>query len=808
MRRTPFFVLFVVFTLALGIGANTTVFTVINTLILNPLPVPDSAGLYSLGLSKNRTTGKNGPLGGISYADFKDYRSRGDAFQSLAAYTSPRLLTWQTGKSSQRVFAEMVTGNYFSTLGLTPVRGRVFLPEEDSVAGAHPVAVLNYGTWQTRFGAVADIVGRTVRLNNMEFSIIGVAPPGFIGINALFGPDLWIPASMSQALLPSEMDGVLTNRAKAMFQGVGRLKPGSTPGAAQANLAVTSAALASEYPDTDKEFSAVLQPIRDALFASASTGTPSIVYATIALLVVAALVLLIACSNVANLLLARAASRQHEISIRLALGASRSRLIRQLLTESVLLALLSGAAGFVVAYGGLRLLFGALPAAANFVAPKLDATVLLFSLFVSVVAGLLFGIIPALKTSHAGVAEALKEEARTVGASRRKITVANVLLISQIAFSFLLLVTAVLFLRSLGSAYRFDPGFQTAHLAVLMTSPGQAGYSRPQSKTFYREAQSRIAHLPGVASLSWASNLPLWARAMNGLRVEGHQERSKSDVLSAIVNTVDLNYFGTAGVAIVNGRNFNSSDRDTSTPVAIVNQMFVRDFWPGGAAIGRRIQIPGEQTMRQIVGVARTANYTTWAEPPQLCVYVPLEQHFSDSMILYVRTKGDPRPLLTPIEQAARNVGPQLFLGDIRSGSQIVDGGLFQAKMGVAMLSVFGFLALVLASIGLYGLMAYSVSRRKREIGLRMALGAARGAVLKLVLRQGMTLVSSGLVIGFAAAVLTGRLLSGMLYGIGGSDPESMAAAALVLLVAAFLACYLPARRASRVDPLVALRDE
>jgi macrolide transport system ATP-binding/permease protein len=807
MRKSPMFVLVVVLTLGLGIGANTTVFTLINTLILNPLPVSDSSGLVAVGAAKMESTSKPGLPLPISFADLKDYQARNEVFHSLAGYTSPRILTWQADSASKRMFGELVTGNYFSTLGLRPARGRFFLPEEDGTPGAHPVAVMSYATWQASFGSAADIVGKTLRINNIVFTVVGVAPPRFIGVNALFGPDFWIPAAMAEQLLPSEMQNAFSDRGKLIFQGMGRFEPGISQAKAQADLATIAANLAQEYPAADQGRTARVIPIREVLFASAGSGSSSILFASAGLLIVVGIVLLIACSNVANLLLARSAVRQQEMAVRLAMGASQRRLVRQLLTESMFLGALSGGVGLFIGYAGLQLLFGALPSGANFVRPKLDMTVFIFALAVSLATGLLFGIIPAFKASRASVAETLKEEARTTGRSRSRVTLANVLLVGQVAFSFLLLVTAALFLRSIQRAYAIDPGFQTNHLAIFMTNPGQAGYRKPQTKAFYKDARERVARVPGVESVSWASNIPLWARTVNGLEVEGRQQRSQADKLTTIVNTVDVNYFETAGVEIVKGREFTNMDLETSIPVAIVNEKMAHDYWPGEDALGKRIRLPGETQMRQIVGVARTANYSTWAEPPQLCVYRPLEQNFSDAMTLYVRSKGDPQQILMPVQREVRAAGPQILVGDIRTGHQIIDGGLFQAKVGVVLLSVFGLLALGLASIGLYGIMAYSVSQRKREIGLRMALGAAQASVLRLILKQGMSLVVTGVSIGFVAALFVGRLLSKMLYGVSASDPISVAGAVVVLLAVALLACYLPARWASRVDPLVALRE-
>jgi predicted permease len=807
MRRSPMFVLFVVLTLSLGIGANTTVFTVINTLVLNPLPAPNPSGLVSIATAEGDGASKSTPPKPLPYADLKDYQEKNLVFSSLAGYTSPRVVTLQKDGASQGMFCELVTGNYFSTLGLKPAAGRFFSTEEDGSPGAHPVAVLNYGTWQSRFAGAADIVGRTLRLNSGVFTIVGVAPARFIGLNAIMGPDVWVPSTMAEQLLSNEMHNALSDREKTVFQGVGRLKPGVSQMEAQANLATIASDLAREYPATNDRRKVTVRPIREALFASAGGSSSPVFFASGVLLMVVGIVLLIACSNVANLLLARAAARRQEIAVRLAMGASRQRLVRQLLTESVLLGLLSGAVGLLIGYVGLHFLFAMLPSASNFIAPKFDGNVFIFALVISLATGFIFGTIPAFKASREDVGETLKEEARTTGRGRRRVTLANALLVGQVAFSFLLLMTAALFLRSIQRAYQIDPGFQTEHLVTLMANPGQAGYGKSQTKAFYKEARERVANIPGVASASWSSNLPLWSRTVNGLQVEGRQQRSQADKITAVLTTVALDYFETAGVTIDRGRVFTQVDQENSAPVAIVNEKMAHDFWPGEDALGKRVQVPGEKQMRQIVGVARNANYSAWAEPPQLCVYVPLEQSYSDAMVLYVRSKGDPKDVLIPAEREVQAAAPQILVNAPRTGRELVDGGLFQAKVGVMLLSVFGLLALGLASIGLYGILTYSVNQRKREIGLRMALGAAQASVLRLILKQGMMLVLIGVLIGLGASALVERLLSRMLYGVSAGDAVSVIAAASIMLGVALVACYLPARWASRVDPLVALRE-
>ena len=811
MRKNLVFVLVVVLTLALGIGANTTVFTVINTLLLNPLPVQQPSELMAVAAGETKSSSKSNVPLPLSYANLKDYRERNQVFSALAGYTSPRVATWQATGAPQRMFVELVTGDYFATLGLRPAAGRFFSPEEDSIPGGHAIAVINYATWQSRFGGANSVVGKTLRLNNVVFTVIGVAPPGFIGVNAIFGPDLWIPSAMAEQLLPGEMQKVLDERNKAVFQGVGRLKPGVSRAQAQANIATIASALARQYPEANEGRTATVRPIAEAILSSDNSGTgrSPILFGSAVLLAVVGIILLIACSNVANLLLARSAARRQEIGVRLAMGASRGRLVRQLLTESVFLSLVSGVFGLWIGSAGLQFLWSFRPAevAANLVAPKLDATVFIFALILSLLTGLIFGSLPALRASRTSVMEVLKEDGRTAGRSRRRVTVANALLVGQVAFSFLSLVTAALFLRSISHAYDLDPGFQTRHLAVLMTNPGQAGYGKAQTNAFYLQTRERVAALPGVESASWASNLPLWNRIVNGLEVEGREPRSKTDTITTVMNTVDPGYFATAGIAILRGRDFTMMDQERSTPVAIVNLKLAQDYWPGQQPLGKHVQLLGERSRRQVIGVVKTANYSALAEPAQPCVYVPLKQNFSDAMVLYVRSKGDPQQILLPVQREVRAVGPQILADDVRTGRKIIDQALFGAKLGVGLLSVFGLLALGLASIGLYGVMAYSVNLRRREIGVRMALGAARERVLGLILRQGMSLVLAGVLIGLVASLAVNRLLVRMLYGVGASDPASIGGAAGVLLLVALGACYLPARSASRLDPLETLRE-
>jgi predicted permease len=803
LRSNPLFVLVVVATLGLGIGANTTVFTVLNAVILSPLSVRAPSELVAVASVASTGGTQGNALLPLSHPNFTDYQAQNSVFSGLAGYTTKRALTWEAQGSSQPFLSEFVTSNYFQVMGVGAAMGRTFGSEADAVGGPEAVAVVNYGTWQTRFGAAADIVGRQLRINNVVVTVVGVAPQGFIGVNGVVGPELWLPFAASERLLPNETRTAVNDRSTPLFQGVARVRPGVTRAQAHANIAALAATLAREYPAANEGHTIAVRPIGDVLFGRTST---MVRFAGAVLAMVAGIVLLIACSNVANLLLARFAARQQEMAVRMALGASRGRLVRQLLTENVCLGMLSGCVGLLIAYFAMQLLAKSLPATGILTTSRLDGAVLLFTFVMSVAAGFIFGVIPALSMTRIGLSGVLNE-VRTAGRSLRRVTVANALLVGQVALSFLLLVTAALFLRSIQQAYEIDPGFDAEPLAVFITNPGQAGYEEAQTKAFYGDVADRVGRLPGVNSVAWASNMPLFASPLPGLQIEDRPRQSPTDNWTTIVNIVSPGYFQTSGVAIESGRAFTEFDRSTSLPVAIVNEKLAEDYWPGEDALGKRVQMPGEKQMRQIVGIARTANYSSWGEPPQLCVYVPMEQNHLPAMTLYVRSNGDPEQTVESVRREIHAAGPRVLVSGVRTGRQVIDGSLFQARIGVALLSVFGVLALGLASIGLSGILAYAVNQRQREIGLRMALGATQPSLLRMIVKQGMSLVVMGLAIGFGGALLVGRVLSRMLFGVGGNDLVSIAGAAVVLCAVALVACYLPARWATRVDPLVALRQ-
>ncbi len=809
LRKSPAFTFTAILSLALGIGANTAVFTVVNGVFLNPLPIENAAGLVSVHTLDATPGTRSNNLLPMSYLNLKDIREQNQVFTGLAGFSSPMPfgLAKGTAAAPERAFGELVTGNYFDVLGVHPAVGRFFVPEEDSTPGTHPVVVLGNGIWQDRFGGDASLVGQTLRINNIVFTVIGIAPPGFKGVNAVFGPDFWIPTMMADQVFPSGSRSMLRERSNLAFRVAGRLKPGVSRAKAEANLKTIASALEREYPESNQGRSVALRPIADAAF-TPGTREPAM-FGGAVLMAIVGLVLLIACSNVANLLLARAAGRRQEMAVRLALGASRTRLIRQLLTESVVLALASGIAGMAIAREGIVLLNSFRPAEVtrNLAAAQFDPAVFVFALLISVATGLIFGIVPAFESTRPDIAETLKQETRGAGRSRSRISFGNALLVGQVAFSLVALITAGLCLRSIQHAYSIDPGFETRKLALIITNPGQAGYDQARSEQFYREARERVSRVPGIVSMSWASNLPFWASPSRSILIEGQEQRGKANPIMTVVNTVDLDYFRTLGIPITEGRDFSGYDRAGSVPVAIINETMAARFWPHQNPIGKRFEFSGDTFFRVIAGVAKTANYQSLGEAPQICVYIPLRQNFAAGMVLYARTEADPSTALSALQRELRGIDPQIPIEDVRTGRKVIDQALWGAKLGAGLLSIFGFLALGLASIGLYGMMAYSVSQRRREIGLRMALGAEQSGVLALVLRQGMQLVAIGVAVGIAVSLLADRALSTLLFGVSPLDPVSLGTASLVLLLVALAACYLPARRASRVDPLLALRD-
>lgn len=807
LARTPAFAAAAILSLALGIGANTTMFTLVSTLFLNPLPVEKSAELLAINTLDTRNTTGWGNILPLSYPNLIDIRDQNQSFERLAGYSSVLGLSLSVDDGEpERIFCNLVTAGYFPLLGIRPAAGRFFRPEEEQTPGTHPVAVIGHGLWQRRFAGAPDIVGRTIRLNSHDFTIVGIAPRGFLGITTMIGPEIWLPAMMASHVLPSESGNWLTDRAALTFQGVGRLKPGVTQAQADANLAALASALAKAYPTSNEGRGLSVLPITEAtIFPGARQG---LLFGSLVLMSIVGLVLLIACSNVANLLLARASSRQQELATRLALGAGRTRLVRQMLTESLIIALAGGALGLLLALWGKTILWSFRPAAVahNFVSLHLDERVLLFALVLSLVTGAIFGVLPALRASRPDLVESLKD-GRTVGGARRGGRLRQGLVIAQVTLSLVALAIAALFLRGIQHAARLDPGFDASRLAVLSVNPAQAGFDRARTDQFYRDVRDRLTGVGGIESVTWAKNLPLWAQIYRGILVDDQPREKGRNATLTLVNTVDLGYFSTLGVPITRGRDFTDADRAGAAPVVIINDTMAARYWPNQDPVGRRVRFDDREVAYEVIGVVRTTTYQMLGEAPQPCLFLPLRQNASDALVLYVRASGDPAPALALAQRTIRGLGAEV---PIEFPSRVRDlfwNSLWMVQFAAGLLAVFGLIALGLASVGIYGVMAYAVTERRREIGLRMALGARPSDVRRLVVRQGMTMALIGLALGAALALLAARALGSMLFGLSAADPVSFLGAAAVLATVALVASLLPAYRASRLDPLRALRE-
>jgi len=551
--RTPAFTVAAIVSLALGIGANTTIFTLLNTLFLNPLPVARPSELVAVLTVASRNATQFGNLLPLSYPNLKDFRERNSVLADLAGYSPPLPLSLTTAREPQRVFAQLVTASYFDVLGVRPAAGRFFMPDENRTPGTHPVAVIGHGLWQRRFGRRPDAIGLTIELNRLTFTIVGVAPEGFKGVTSMFGPDLWVPAMMSPPLQPRQAGSWLDERAAVVFSTAGRLKPGVTIAQAEANLKTIARALEQEYPGPNAGRNVTVMPLTETTIFPGMRGM--LMLAGGVLMTIVGLVLLIACSNVANLLLARAAARRQEIAMRIALGATRVRLMRQLVTESLVLGTAAGALGFVFGIWGRDLLWSARPAvvANNFVELKIDTHVLVFTLILSLVTGVVFGIVPALRASRADLVGALKLEP-LFAASRRRLSLANALVVGQVALSLVSLITAALFLRSLQRAHAVDLGYETGSVAVVSVNLAQGGYDEVRGRQFARDVRDRVALVPGISAVSWSTNLPLWANLYRRISIEGQEPTRPADAPLAVVVTVDLDYFKVLGLGVTRGR--------------------------------------------------------------------------------------------------------------------------------------------------------------------------------------------------------------------------------------------------------------
>jgi macrolide transport system ATP-binding/permease protein len=799
LLKQPGFTLIAALTLALGIGANTAIFSVVNALLLRPpAGVEQAERLVSV-------TSEGSSLG-PSYPDYIDYRDRNTTFAGLAVF-SPTTLHLGAGGEAERIPATLVSGNYFTVLGVKTARGRTLITDDDTAPGANPVTVISDGLWRRRFNADPNIVGQTVRLNGYPFTVIGVASPEFIGVEIGRATDAWIPISMAAQADPTSAGSPHTRVARGWLRAFGSLKPNVSLEQAQAELSSLALELERSFPDTNKGVGVRLIPHLGLGPAQRNDARNF----TSLLAAVAALVLLIACANVANLLLARGQRRQKEIGIRLALGATRLRLIRQLLIESLMLSLLGGALGAFVAFWLSNPL-------KNFVAfgqenyhaldLSLDTRALGFTFFIAVVTGLLFGLIPALQAARTELTPVLKDAARS-GRGKLRINLSSLLVIGQIALSLVVLIAAGLFVRTLQKAQSVHPGFNAGQVVTASLDVGKQGYSESQGRQFYRQIIERVEALPGVRSASMAHTVPFTDRTWN-TRVRAESQANAAP-LPVDYNVVSPRYFATLEIPFVSGRDFNAAGEPQAPGAVILNETLARRLFPGENPIGKRLirYIRSEPKLSlEVVGVVKDAKYQQLTEQPRPQMYLPSPQQYRSVMTLHVRTERDPGELLAAIRREARSLDGNLPIFNAGLLSEHLRASLAPQRSVVALIGTFGLLALALAGIGLYGVMAYTVSQHTRDIGVRMALGAQTGDVLKLVVRQGMALALIGLVIGLIASLGLTRLTKTLLYDVSPTDPLTFAVIAVLLLLVALLACWIPARRATKVDPLIALRSE
>jgi len=804
LAKRPGFTLIAVLSLTLGIGANTTIFTLAKALFLQTVPVKDPDNLIVVYASRQR--GKLTFLPG-SYLNNRDFRDKNDVFSgySIVVFAGGTMVI--SGKEIN-VISPLVNGNFFDVVGVPPFLGRGFRADEDESPGAHPVAVMSYAFWNTQFGADRNIIGRTVQINGTDYAIIGVMPQEFHDIATFGSPDVYIPMAMHDQMLQGRNKDFFNDRGFGMALALARLKPGVTLKQAESSMVNLANDLAREYPTQNSGRNVQLLPINDTVIPPQQQS--AFFRAGTLMGIIVGLVLLIACANVANLLFARATHRQREIAIRQSMGASRYRLIRQLLTESLMLALTAGAFGILCALGTRRLITvllppNTLPRSADL---SVDGRVLLFTLGISLFATLLFGLMPALQSTRSDRLASLRDRTDAPTGSTRWYGLRGALVMLQVALSLVALVGAGLFIHSLRNAQQIDPGFDVKHVLSVFINLGAEKYPQPRAEQFFKEAADRLRALPMVANASFSDAGPIGQGAISRttFTTPDNSDPAKGKLTPIIV--VQPGFFSAAGMTLIRGRDFTDLDTPQTAMVAIVNEAAAQEFWPGENPVGKQLYFLGENWAPSVVGLVNTAKFQTLGEPPQPAIYFVLKQQFAPALSLWVRTKGDPKMALASVRSTLQSMDSTLPIRRVFTGDEILDQSLSAPRLGAELLGGFGFLALALAAMGTYGVMSYSVSQRTREIGIRMALGAQSESVLKLILGGGMAMVAVGIVAGLGLSVMLTRSMSSLLYGIGLFDAPSFIGTAVILVLTALAACSIPARRAAKVDPMVALRYE
>lgn len=808
--KNPAFSAIAVLSLALGIGANTTIFTVVNAVLLNPLPVRDISRLVQMDTvdTKTMVTQANATKLGMSYPNFQDYERENQVFTGLTCISGGPL-TLSGGAEPKQIQGQLVSANYFDVLGVHPSVGRFFLPDQDKKPGGNNVVVLSYGLWSNKFGSDESLVGKTIILNATPYTVIGVAPRGFKGTFTFSSAELvWIPVSMyTQALSGFFRDNFNDRRllGTVLF---GRLRSGVSLSQAEASLKTIALHLENAYQKDNGGRSIALTPLADAAVGANNFGQINLAGGL--MMGIVGLVLLIACVNLANLLLAQAARREKEIGMRAALGASRTRLLRQMLTESVVLSLLAGVVGLGIAYGGRTVLWSFRPPfiQKNDFDLSLDSHVLLFTLSISLFTALLIGLAPAIKAAKPNLSEILKAGGRGGTVNWRHNPLRSMLVVSEIALALVALIGAGLFIRSMQNAQRIDPGFESEKLFMMAFDLGALHYEEGRAQEFFRAAVERAKASPGVESAAVASDFPLGGGLERTVFPEGQDEASGYRGTLTQLDDITPGFFEALRIPLIRGRVFNDADRQNTVQVAVINEAMVKQFWPNADPLGKRFHFFGEPALREVVGVVKNTVVNQIGEAPQPVVYLPITQDFAPAVTLQVRTTGRPEAVIGTVRGQLQALDTNMAITNVQTIREIMGQGLWAPRMGAGLLTVFGGLALVLAAVGVYGVLSYSVSQQTREIGIRMSLGAQQGQVLRLVIGQGIKLAVAGLALGILAALALTRILSSLLFGVSAHDPVTFGGVSLVLVIAAILACYIPARRATKVDPIIALRYE
>lgn len=816
-----------VVSLALGIGANTAIFSIVNSVILRPRPVTHPEQLVELYVGR-----RDQPYQTASYPSYLEFRERNQVFTGLAAYN-----IWQfrlaDAHNVEQIWGEVVSGNYFDVLGVSAFKGRTFLAEEDQVPGRNPVVVISHGLWQRRFNSDPDLIGKSITINNQPLTVIGVAPSKYSGMMRGLSSEVWVPTMMVPRLDPTKGEPMMTSRGNSWVVMVGRLKPEITLAQARARFDLLTREMQNAYPEEwkdrnqetgrEQELFATLLPESDTRI------HPSMhleVYAVIALLVVVVnLVLLIACMNLASMLSTRAVLRRKEIAVRSALGASRFRIIRQLLTESLLLSFIAGIAGVAFALWLLSLVLAFMPALPEGIHIALDLQldwrVLAYALTFSTITGLLFGLAPALSISKTDVSSVLNNDSSGFTGRYRKSRVRATLVTAQVAFSLLLLISAGLVLRSLEKVRPTRLGFSSDNFVVATINLDESQYDRQKSQELYRQLSERVSALPNVESATFYEGMPggFMGGSRRGIEIEGYKPAGNESI-AIDSSVVGPRYFTNMKIPLLQGRDFDERDREGSTCVAIINEAFAKKYFANiTSPLGRKLNRYERgrnkpPTVCDVVGVVRDDEWQALNKEVKPFFVLSLMQGQEERMTLLVNTNGNPESLIGSVRNAIHELDPKIPTNDVKTLREHFAADLYPFRLLGIVMGACGLLALLLATIGVYGVVAYSVAQRTREVGIRMALGAGRMDVLKLVLRQGMLPVVYGLIVGVGLGFALTRVLTSSLFevelliGVSATDPLTFVGVTLLLAIVAGLACYIPARRATEVDPLVALRHE